>query len=885
MSAPLARLIVRAAAWLAPAGFRDRWREEWLGELYAATSGHLGRALGAPWDALSARWTAQPVRRSAGSWRSGWGSDLRQTARSLSRSPGHVTLVLVCLGIGLAASIAIFSIVNSLLYGEQPGIRDRQTILRVYLAHDLAAGRESVGHGEVVSADPLSRDDFEILRAHGGALAGVASEGALSMSVVTGGNASGLVGAFVSGDYFDVLGTQPQIGRLLTPADDRSGAPPVIVIGDYFWRTTLDARPDVIGQSILVSGHSLTVVGVAPAHFTGLQPVDVGESPLSGQQLWLPLSLAEFWPAAPARGDAWLNIVARLAPGATRADAEAQLQVAAHRVELAFPSARRNAHVVVRPHGFGPSEAPAEVLLIVALFLSVPLSVLAIGCANVANLQLARGTDRVRELTVRLALGASRAQVIRLLTFESVVLAAIAVALGTTGALAAMRFAGNIFPLAIQFDWRVVTFALVVAAAVTIVTGVAPAWLVLRRAIAIGLGCTARIGGPAHARLRNALVVLQVALSLALLFMGALFTRSLTALNGNISDLARELVVTEIDLRQSAGYSPAAIRQFSDQLAERATQDPKIDAAAIADFLPSGGQIVFSRPESPDRREIVNGGHVTPAFFDVMRARILAGRVLSASDTDKSAVAVVNETLANRLTKSGGDVVGSTLSLLPVRQDGHVPPSSATIVGVIADPVDYPDLHRAPAMYLPMPPIPPASLIFLMRARDPAAAMSDLRQIVSSIDPALSWTRSDTVADRIAHEISPLRYLAMSVGAFGSLALILALAGLYAVLAYVVSLRRREIGVRVAIGAGPRDVMGLVVRQSVRLVAIGGAAGLALALPLAFVMHSAFFGISPVEPYALLPTLAALGVVAILAAVAPARRAARIDPVRALRDE
>jgi ABC-type antimicrobial peptide transport system permease subunit len=207
------------------------------------------------------------------------------------------------------------------------------------------------------------------------------------------------------------------------------------------------------------------------------------------------------------------------------------------------------------------------------------------------------------------------------------------------------------------------------------------------------------------------------------------------------------------------------------------------------------------------------------------------------------------------------------------------------IIGDIADPLDYPDRRTEPAMYLPMPGEPPTSLVFLMRAPDSAAATADLRQILISIDPGLPWTRSDTVAARIAREISPLRYVAMSVGAFGSLALILALAGLYAVLAYVVSLRRREIGVRVAIGAGPRDVMGLVVRQSVRLVTIGGLVGLALVLPLAYALRAALFGISPVEPFALVPALAALGVVAMIAAIVPARRATQIDPVRALRDD
>jgi hypothetical protein len=267
-----------------------------------------------------------------------------------------------------------------------------------------------------------------------------------------------------------------------------------------------------------------------------------------------------------------------------------------------------------------------------------------------------------------------------------------------------------------------------------------------------------------------------------------------------------------------------------------------------------------------------------------MRARVLAGRIFTAADAG-TPVAVVNATLASRLAASGDDVVGATLSRLPPPAARNDPPTPIEIIGVIADPLDYPDRRTEPAMYLPMPLDPPRSLIFLMRADDPAAATADLRTMLASIDPQLPWTRSDTVAGRIAREISPLRYLAMSVGAFGSLALVLALTGLYAVLAYVVSLRRREIGVRVAIGAGPRDVAGLVITHSVRLVATGGVVGLALVLPIAFTLRVALFGISPVEPWALFPTLAALGVVAMVAAVVPARRAARIDPVRALRDD
>ncbi len=502
VSRALANSIVRVAAWLAPPRLRARWREEWLAELDATPAGHLGRALGAPWDALAARWTTTNPSATAG-WRSGWATDLRQTTRALRRSPGHVALVVACLGVGLAASIGVFSLVNSLLYGDQPGIRDRQSLVRIHLGYANSRGAERIAGGAVVNANPLTLADFAVLRDHGPALSSVAAEGDLDMAVILDGEATGVAGALVSGEYFATLGTTAQVGRLLTAADDLRGAAPVAVVGDYFWRTHLDGRPDVIGHSLIVSGRDVTIVGVAPSRFSGLQPIDPSEGAASGLQLWLPLALAPGWPGVPPDAAAWLNGMGRLAPGATRESALAQLNVAARRIETANPSARGDAHAVIRPHGFGPGDSPTDVLALVVLFLSVPLSVLAIACANIANLQLARATDRTRELAVRLSLGGSRFQIVRLLVLESLLLTGTAVMLGAAGAIVARRFLAATFPMAIPLDWRVGTFAIGLAAVVTILTGLAPAWLVMRRAIAAGLGASGRTGGPAHARLRH----------------------------------------------------------------------------------------------------------------------------------------------------------------------------------------------------------------------------------------------------------------------------------------------------------------------------------------------------------------------------------------------
>jgi putative ABC transport system permease protein len=365
--------------------------------------------------------------------------------------------------------------------------------------------------------------------------------------------------------------------------------------------------------------------------------------------------------------------------------------------------------------------------------------------------------------------------------------------------------------------------------------------------------------------------------------MGVLFTRSVEHLNGGISPLARQLIVTPIDLKE-AGDSRAEARRLADRATARLAQQPHIAAAGFGDFLLANEGVRFSVPGETSA-ESATGGFVTPGWFEVMRARLLTGRLLADADAG-SRVAVINATLAARLARPGGSPMGSTLLVRHGAMDvPGGPPALVEIVGVIADPLAYPDGHHEPAIYLPMPVEPPASLVLMLRAEDPVAARADLRRVLATINPRLAWMSADTVATRIAREISPIRYMALSVGGFGSLALGFALVGLYAVLAYVVSLRRREIGVRVAMGARPRDVMALVARQSLRLVAAGGAIGLGLALPLAFAVRAVLFGVSPVDPLALAPALGAVGLVAIVAAAVPARRAARLDPVRALREE
>ena len=356
--------------------------------------------------------------------------DLKYVARQLLRRPGHTLAVIACLVIGLVASVGTFSVITSLFYGDMPGIAGRRSLARIFLRYDSPAESESGGGGRRIVTAPLSFNDFAVMRDQpaDSALERIGAEGELRMTAAGSHGPAWIDGAFVSGDYFTVLRTTPVRGRFLTPDDDRPAAAPVAVVTDYFWRTHLDGRDDAIGQPVLLGGTSFTVIGVAPPRFHGLSLPDPGQHESQGVQAWIPLALAPQWPTRPSLDTGWLKVVGRVTAGLTVTDVERQLTVSAARIAASRPTTRANAAPRVRPYGFGPNDATIEIVALVIAMLALPLIVLAIGCANVANLHLARVAEQSRELAVRLALGATRAQLVRLLTLET--LARVLVAVG-----------------------------------------------------------------------------------------------------------------------------------------------------------------------------------------------------------------------------------------------------------------------------------------------------------------------------------------------------------------------------------------------------------------------------------------------------------------------
>ena len=810
-----------------------------------------------------------------GSAGGGWGADTRSVLRQLRRSPGHTITAILCLSVGIAATLSVYSILNTLLFGPLAGIEDRSGVSRVFI-------RSTVPGGDIY-LNAIRPEHFDFLRAHGPAIASVAGHIDETFPVRVADQVISATGGFVSGDYFRTLGTRPVAGRLLTP-DDEAGQTPAAVVGETFWRLHLEGSPDAIGRVVTISGRDLQIVGVAPAGFPGFDISGLAEG-WTAPELWLPLSLARGWPGM-VEDQLSIDVAVRHAAGATRAQVEKDLKVSLAQMESAGPY--KNLVPVAAPLGHGPQDSSADIAAIIGMLLAGPLALLAIGCANVANLQLARSLDRTRELSVRLSLGATRSRIVRLLALESALIAAGAVGAAWFGTHVLLRYVSGLFPLPIQTDWRVLGVAALLALVACLVSSVAPAWLVASRLQLAGLKQTPQSGARPHTRLRHTLVAVQVALSLTLLVVSALLGRTFLRIAERIPSDAGQVLLANISLEQSQLDEPARLR-LAVQLIDQMSADSRVTAVAA-----SSNADIFAREEwrylnagdTPEVRQFARVHRVSPDYFKAVGASASAGRTLTAADAGTSAV-VVNAELARRLEVDGRPAVGRSLTLkrLVVRRGQvDIPPVVAQIVGVVPNGFqrpDRPDPDRD--IYMPFGPALPLNFTMYLRADDPATLGAPLRQALSSLEPRGASMESTTVLARLRQESSPIRYMGLAAGGLGVVALLLAMAGLYAVVAYVVSLRTREIGVRLAIGASRTDIARLVVRQALWLVTVGASAGLALTLPLTYSLRALFIGISPFDPVAFIPMLMALVAVSVLASIVPARRAANIDPVSAIR--
>jgi predicted permease len=519
------------------------------------------------------------------------------------------------------------------------------------------------------------------------------------------------------------------------------------------------------------------------------------------------------------------------------------------------------------------------------MFLVGPLVLLAIGCANVANLQLGRALDRARELAVRLSLGASRGRVVRLLAIETALVAGGALGLAWAATRVILAYLSSILPVPVEPDWRVGVVAALLVVTSTMLAGVAPGWLIASRLRLAALKQTRQAGARPHARLRHALVVVQLAFSLALLVASAHFARVLYAIGADVPAVASELLVANLDFQQS-GLQEAVRSELARDLLDHFSRDPRVQATALSSnferFERSGCDYILPGDDPTRTRRSTAVWEVSPGFFEALDLVPRSGRILTASDRGTPA-AVVNLALADALPVDGGLAPGRQLTVI-CHQSGVQQRMPVEVVGVV--PNGFRRWDRAvhtPYIYLPLGNRLPTVFTFYIRAIDPVPLAMPLRRAVAARDGRGIMVDLSTAAERVHDESRPVRALAITAASIGAIALLLAAAGLYATVAHMVSLRTREIGVRMAIGATPGSVMRLVGRQVLRLSVIGIGMGLAIAVPIGFVMRSVFIGMSPLDPFAMLPALGALGAAALVASLIPARRAASVDPVSALR--
>jgi macrolide transport system ATP-binding/permease protein len=819
--------------------------------------------------------------------------DLRYAVRSLRKSPGFTFIALLTLALGIGVNSSMFSVVSAVLLRPLPVERPAE-LVDVY------------GHSATSeSHDTHSYPQYLSYREQATTLSGLVAYSTFFAHVSIEGHSDLVVGEAVSDNYFSVLGVQPAMGRAFTAEEFSAPATfPVAVISDRLWRTRFSGAPDVVGKTFRMNGITYSVIGVAPAQFGGMMPA-------VSSLMWIPTAMIE--KVEPfgnqrttarstgatrleQRGRHWLWMRGRVKPNVGFAQVRAELEGIAARLALQYPESNalervivvRTTDVRINPD-LDKVMAPAGLFLVVAVGL-----VLVVACANLANLLLARAAGRRREIAVRLALGAERSRLVRQLLTESMVLA-------LAGGLVALPIAAWLAsvitrvqpPLPIDLglrvtpDWRVLVFTLVAAVATGIVFGLVPALRASRPNLVSALKGAANGGKRKRFELRDALVVFQMAVSLVLVVGGALLVRSLAVAGrvnlGYDSDRLAQLA-TALEM---SGYDAKRGGLFLEAGVQRLAALPQVEGVALASRLPLSlnnngfGVFIDGRQQSAEDRPFrMDGAYVDERYIKTLGIELLAGRDIEAADRDlPRRVAVVTKTMAQRYWPGAPSQAVGREFRLRWEEEPYV------IVGVVADyKVDTPG--ESPKPYLHLPLRREATFgNYVVRTRGPAADLvATLERELRALDPNLVFLETGTLRESAGVRLFPVRAGAWLVGAFGVLALIVASIGLYGVIGYSVSRRTREIGIRKALGARQTQLVGMVLGEGMLLVAIGGAIGAALAGGLAGVMSSVLF-VAPFDAVSFALALGILALVALIANAVPARRAARVDPMVALREE
>jgi predicted permease len=888
----------RLAYWLLSRATPDRRREELLGdleELFQAKFTARGRVAARRWywgqtadaivDVIRER-RRQPKKPAGDSLMQTLTQDFRYAVRSLSANPGFAGIAVLMLALGIGANSTIFSWVNAVLLNPLPGTaRTGELVQLTYLYR-----------GDVMPS--FSYPDYEDISRAVKQLTGITGFEDLAVGVVIDKEAERAWAQLVTSNFFDVLGAPVVVGRGFNAEDEKPGTQ-AVVLSDAYWQRRFNGDPSVVGRQIRINAQPFTIVGVTGPGFFG------GVSGLS-HDMWVPMGAQPLVMAGGSRldvrGSRWLALIGRLAPGSSREQVRAEFDAILDGLRTTWAAQARyiDHRAAVFPLDNAPDGGIAVLRPVLLILTAVAGVVLLITCANLAGLLLARASSRQKEIAIRLSMGAGRWRIVQQLLVEGLVLAT----LGAAAALVALRWTSGLLigfappselpiHLAVNVDATVVWFTAAIAIGTVVLFALAPA----AQAAPADVATTLRDSGSAgrafgRHRLRRSLVAAQVALSIALLVGAGLCLRSLNqAARMTPGFQAEGVVVGWLDLF-SAGYTPQEGRAFYARMLERVSTLPGVEAASLSRRIPlgfTGGSFtdvtVEGHAKSDGDPQGVGLNYVGPDYATTLKIPVVAGRDFSADDTfDRARVALVSESMA-RIYWKGRDPVGGRLMFGSPRPDQE--PQWMTVVGVIKDIKQRTLTERAqPNVLIPILQFYASTSVLNVRTAAGFDSISGpLQQVMRELDPRVPFYNVSRLADHTKAATFQQKLAGDLLVVFGALALALAGIGSYGVLSYLVGLRRREIGIRLAVGATRGDVFRLIAGSGARLIGAGLIAGLLLSIGVGMGLESLLIGIEPTDPVTYAGVIAVLLLVAAAACLMPARRAASLDPAITLREE
>jgi predicted permease len=841
--------------------------------------------------------------------------NLRFALRTLFKTPFVTSVAIVSLALGIGATAAIFSLFNQILLRPLPVSQPAQLVN--LSAPGPMPGSNScnqAGDCTTVFSYPMYRD----LARQQTPFSGIAAHRLFGANLAARGETLSGQGVFVSGNYFSVLGLRPALGRLLGPEDDRvDGEGQVAVLSYAYWQTRFGGDPHAVNEKLVINGQPITIVGVAPRGFTG---TTLGAQP----QVFVPLTMSTLqFPAAREDGlkrmqnrrSYWLYLFARLKPGISLEQARTAINVPFHAIinDVEAPLQKgmsdqtmakfRAKHVVLEPGAHGQTSVSSEARGPLTLLLGVTFLVLLIACANIANLLLARSAARASEMAVRLSIGAGRLQLIRQLLIESCLLACfgglagLLVAHWTLDLITMLLPAEAVRSFSFALDWSVVLFAAGLTIGTGLLFGLFPALHSTRPDLVSTLKGQAGqpSGARAAARFRTSLATAQIALSMALLASAGLFTKSLMNVSRVDLGLNVDHVITFGISPELNGYTPERYQAFFQRLDTNLAALPGVTGVGeslvplLAGDNWGNGVSVEGFQAGPDTDSGSRYNEISPGYFKTLQIPLLAGRAFTAADAatadSKPAgtapkVAIVNETFAKKFNL-GPNPVGKHMG-------DYGKPLDTLIVGLVKD-AKYSDVKdKIPPVYF-RPYLQDGQIgsmtYFVRTALDPKDMMATIRKTVARLDANLPVENMITMPDQVKENVFLDRFISVLSAAFALLATLLAAVGLYGVLAYTVSQRTKEIGLRMALGADASRVRGMVLRQVGKMTIVGGAVGLVGAIGLGRVAKSLLFQLQGVDPIVIAGSIVLLAAVALGAGLIPAQRASQVDPMTALRYE